>query len=189
MKKVIFSLFGFIVLLTGCNQNSYSNLLKEEKKLIKNFISRNHYVITSSLPDTTLTAWDSTLFYEVPGYDNIYFHLTKQGPKTRVNEKGETIACEPLAPTENVIIRYRKFTLTENPDTFSYWSTLDSAYPMEFNYLTDYTNACVGWHIACGLMGYSNSECVLICPSKLGFVNDQNSVTPYGYQLRMQIKR
>lgn len=188
MKKTLLILLPALLLLAGCNQNSYSNLLSKEKELIKNYMSRNGYDIYTETLDS-VTAWPKNYYYRVPGYDHVYYHLIKQGPTQRPNEKGDTIDCEPLAPSETVIVRYRKFTLTENPDTFSYWSTLDSAHPVEFKYLTDYTNACVGWHLACGLMGYSDSECFLICPSKVGFTEDQNTVTPYGYQIRMQIKR
>ena len=38
-------------------------------------------------------------------------------------------------------------------------------------------------------MMYTNAECQIICPSKLGFTADQNSVTPYCYIMKMKIKR
>ena len=150
-------------------------------------MSRNHYRTVDHEPEGD--AWEEGLYFAVPGYDNLFIHLIKRGSKERVLPSGEVEEKEPLQPTENVVIRYRKFTLTENPDTISYWSTLDSAYPVEFKYLTDYTNACTAWHVAAGIMGYSESECYIVCPSKLGFPEDQNTVTPYGYHLHMQIRR
>ena len=178
LKTIILSLLGIALLASCSNTTTYSRQLNAEKKLIKNFISRNHLHIVTELPADT--AWTDSTYYQVPGYDNLYFHLIR---------RGATEGKEPIAVSEHVVMRYKKYTLTENADTISYWSPLDSAYPVEFMYLTDYQNACTAWHEAVGLMEYSGSECTIICPSKQGFTADQNTVTPYGYQLRMQIKR
>ena len=176
--RIILGVASLLLLAACSNTTTYSRQLNAEKKLIKNFISRNHLHIVTELPDDT--AWTDTTYYQVPGYDNMYYHLIR---------RGATEGKESVAISEQVVMRYKKYTLTENADTVSYWSSLDSAYPVEFKYLTDYQNACTAWHVAVGLMEYSGSECIIICPSKQGFSADQNTVTPYGYQLRMQIKR
>ena len=86
-------------------------------------------------------------------------------------------------------MRYKKFALTENADTLSYWTTLDQAYPTEFQYGNGSQCEAEGWHLAVKYMKYTNAECQIICPSKLGFSADANSVTPYCYILNMKIKR
>ncbi len=177
-SNIVFVLLGVMLLGACSSTTTYSRQLNQEKKTIENFISRNHLKIVTELP--TDSVWADSVYYKVSGYDYLYYHLDKQG---------DTLGKDPVEATETVVIRYKKFTLTENPDTITYWSPLDSAYPIEFMYLTDYTNACTAWHIAVGLMMYSGSECTIICPSKQGFTVDQNTVTPYGYQLRMLIKR
>jgi hypothetical protein len=50
-------------------------------------------------------------------------------------------------------------------------------------------NACIAWHIAVGLMKYSGTSCKIICPSKLGFDDANTSVTPYGYDISILVKR
>ena len=187
MKKVLFFALSVVIGLTSCSSNTYSKLLNKEKKQIKYFMNLHSYRLTNQWPEEEV--WDDNLYYIIPGYDNLYFHLIKQGPKERITGSGDAEEIESVQATETVVIRYRKYTLTEPSDTISYWSTLDSAYPVEFQFLTDYTNACVGWHAAVGLMGYTGSECYVICPSKCGFSDDQNTVTPYGYHLKMQVKR
>ena len=46
-----------------------------------------------------------------------------------------------------------------------------------------------GWHMAVKLMKYSDSECEVIVPSKLGFDAEQMSVTPYVYIMRIKVKQ
>ena len=90
----------------------------------------------------------------------------------------------------------RKIYLNTNPDTLSYWTTLDQAYPYEFFYgitsgtASGNTQICdaIGWHEAVRLMKYPNSQCQIIVPSKQGFDADQTSVTPYIYIMKIQVK-
>jgi FKBP-type peptidyl-prolyl cis-trans isomerase len=51
------------------------------------------------------------------------------------------------------------------------------------------SNTCSGWQIALQHMKHSGAECKIICPSKLGFTDQNSSVTPYGYDMKIQIKR
>ncbi len=166
--------------MTSCKGNTYARLLQQEKSDIKAYISANGYEVfeCDSLPDDSV--WNNPkALYKVAGYDYLYYRLTKQGDTTQ----------DPVKVSETVVLRYRRYTLTQPYDTASYWTTLQEAYPTEFSYATDYTTASEAWQVACGLMGYPDAECMIICPSKLGFQTDQSAVTPYGYDLKMKIKR
>lgn len=188
MKKLIYIPL-LLLLFSACDTNSsssYSSLLSEEKETIANFIKRNNINVLQEMPADG--HWGENDYYEVEGYDNLYFHLVEKGDTIQVIGN-ETIEIEPIKATEMVVMRYRQYTLTQYSDTASFWNTLDSTYPTEFRYLTDYTTASTAWHVAVSLMKYSGSECKIICPSKLGLSAEQSSVTPYGYDLRMKIKR
>lgn len=188
MKKILVLLAAALCLvLTGCNKNSYSQQRKAENKLIENFISRHNINVLTTEPADDYV-WAENDYLLVPGYDNFYFHLRQAGDSINVDE-GDTIRIEPIDAQETVVMRYRKFALTENADTLYYWSTLDQAYPTEFKYLNTSTCEATGWHVAVKYMKYTNAECQIICPSKLGFTTDQNSVTPYCYIMKMKIKR
>lgn len=188
MKKILILLAAALCLvLIGCNKNSYSQQRKAENKLIENFISRHNINVLTTEPADDYV-WAENDYLLVPGYDNFYFHLRQAGDSINVDE-GDTIRIEPIDAQETVVMRYRKFALTENADTLNYWSTLDQAYPTEFQYLNTSTCEATGWHVAVKYMKYTNAECQIICPSKLGFTTDQNSVTPYCYIMKMKIKR
>lgn len=190
MKKVpiIIALCATVCIFTGCNNNSYSADLKAEKELIEDYIKREGINVINEMP-TNDADWGEKDYYKVKDYDYLYFHLTTRGKPYHINDKGDTIKTEAIKASETVVMRFRKYTLKVNADTADYWTTLDNAYPLEFSYQTDYNTAPVAWHIAVQLMEYSDSECKIICPSKLGFTDDQNTVTPYGYQIKMKIKR
>lgn len=175
MKKIVsLAILAAGVLLCGCTGNTYSKLLKKEKKLISNYIDRNDIHTTGSEPEE----YGEKDYYEVNGYDNLYFHLSEAG-------KGDSVIEGDV-----VLLRYRKYTLTAYADTISMWTTEELGYPIEFK-LGDMNNpkACTAWHKAVQLMKYSGAEAKIICPSKLGFVEDNASVTPYGYDIKFTIKR
>ncbi len=189
MKKIIYFIgLAAITALYGCSSNSYSSDLKKEKQLIEDYIARNGFNIIDELPADDVV-WGEKDYYQVAGYDYLYFHLVHRGKPFHINADGDTIRSDSVIASETVVMRYRKYTLEVNADTADYMTTLNSAYPLEFTYLTDYTTAPVAWHVAVGLMKYSDSECKIICPSKRGFTEDGNTVTPYGYDLKMKIKR
>ncbi|MBR1426056.1 MAG: DUF4827 family protein [Paludibacteraceae bacterium] len=173
--------------LTACNSaSSYSSQLQDEKQLIADYIKREHINIIYELPEDD--QWGEKDYYQVPLRDNFLFHLVRRGDTIAINGT-DTVHLSPVTDNDMIIMRYRRYTLTEHPDTASFWTTMDTPSPTEFRYLTDYTNASTAWHIAVGLMRYSGSECRIICPSKLGLSAEQTSVTPYGYDLYMRIKR
>ena len=167
--------------LGSCKQNSYAQSLKDEKKLIADYIQRENINIIYEEPQDGV--WGEKDYWDLSstiGYDNFYFHLVNVGDTTGAEvKKGDVI-----------VLRYRRYTLDVNPDTISYWTTAQTGYPVEFAYQTDYVTACTGWHYAVKYMKYSGSEAKIINPSKLGFSNaEQSTVTPYGYDMKIIIKR
>ena len=168
-----------LLLLIGassCNQNSYSAQRAEEDKLIADFIQRQHINIVYEEPDAD--KWGEKDYYKVPGYDDLYFHLVKQGDTSYIAKQ-----------SNKILVRYIRYTLDEIADTSRYMTTNEQAYPTEFAYLVDYTNAPVGWHVAVMYMKHSGAACKIICPSKQGMDAEKNTVTPYGYDMQIQIPR
>ncbi len=171
-------LAGVSLLAAGCASNAYSNQRRQEDKLIANYISRNKLTIITDYPPSNYQ-WGEKEYYQIPGVDDLYFRLI---------ERGDTTGDEAML-NDVIIARYKKFALTENADTLSYWTTLDQAYPMEFHLGNTSECEAEGWHRAIRLMKYSGSQCEIIVPSKQGFVEDQTSVTPYVYILKIKIKQ
>lgn len=173
MKKLILCLLGTLALM-ACNNNSYSNKLKAEKKLIESYMNVHGYTITDELPAEG-TKWADNLYYRIPvtSTDYCFFRLEEVGDTTVTVSRGRT-----------VVLRYSQYTLTEPADTLNRMTTMDSPFPIEFRYLSDNTGAsCTGWQYAIGLMKHPESKAKLIVPSKLGFTEEQSSVTPFGYDL------
>ena len=169
MKQLpLFLTLTIALLTTGCN-NTYSDLLKAEKKLIDSYIDRS-----------------STPYHGVSNYDYFYFYQTLKGPDSI--EVDGIKKSNAIALGDRVLIRYRKYGLEAYTDTISYWSTDDGGSPITFVY--DFSNStgvsCTGWHVAISQMGTYGSECKIICPSKLGFNSDNATVTPYGYDLHVE---
>lgn len=166
-----------LLLLTGCKGNTYSKLLKQEKKVIDNYISRMDINVIDNAPKLAQgQCWGDKDYLSMPKYDNFYFHLVSPVDTTR----------EKIVTGDIVNVRFRKYTLNEYGDTISYWTTDDAGDPLTFTVGTTATNnSCIGWHMAIMQMKYSGSECKIICPSTIGFDDDNSSVTPYGYDLKV----
>lgn len=177
---IVAAMFG------ACSGNSYSTLLREEKKTIANYIEREGIETTDTWPG--YKKWPNKLYYEVPGYDNFYFHLTKCGDSTLVQDDSVYTELNPVAISDKIVLRYKQYRLTADADTIDYWTTISNAYAVEFNYLTS-SSACTAWHESVRLMRFSGAECEIICPSKLGETSAQSSVTPYGYKMHILIRR
>ena len=177
MKQItIFALLMSIAfVLIGCNNNTYSDDLKEEQKLIENFIQRQGIQVVTEEP----SEWADNVYWKLPDYDNYYFHLV---------QRGDTTSAE-LEAKDKVLLRYRQYTLDAYADTISYWTTLDSPNPVELQYMVSSQASCTGWQLALQYMKYSGAECKIICPSKLGFTDQNSNVIPYGYDMKIQIKR
>ncbi len=178
MKRIlIVMLTGLVLLTSGCNNNTYSNLRNIEDKLIASYIKRNNWNILDKEPSEDYV-WQKNDYYKVQGYDNFYFHLI---------ERGDTAV--DIFANDVIIVRYKQFSLKEGSDTLSYWSTLEQPYPYEFHY-GNYTDCeAVAWHVAVKLMKHPNAQCEILVPSKLGFNAEQTSVEPYMYILKIKVKQ
>ena len=192
MKRIyFFGLVGIALLMSACSQNTYSNLRDKEDKLIANYISRNNYTILYEEPAVD-HVWAEKEFYKVSGYDNFYFHLIERGDSIRLDSisptKTDTVDLTIISG-DRIVARYKQFGLTENADTLSYWTTLDNGYPVEFDYGNTSDCDCVAWHLAIKLMKYPDSQCEIIVPSKLGFSDNNTTVTPYVYILKIKVKQ
>ncbi len=150
------------------------------------YIERNGLVISDTLPSDLAFSQNPKLYYQVRGYDRLYYRLDKRGDSIGIADT-DTVSIEPVRMGDNVSMRYKQYTLTVPADTADYWTTLNSAYPTMFRYRVD-NNICTAWHVAVGLMKYSKSECTILVPSKFGDQMAQNSVTAYGYRLNMLIR-
>lgn len=188
-KTIVCCLLIGIIALASCQGNTYSKQRDEEDKLIANFLSRNGFNILNEEPKDDV--WGKRDYLKVPGYDNFYFHLSHRGDSIRIDSLNGIVDTIDLSiiPNDIIVLRYKKFALTENADTLSYWTTLDQAYPAEFHYLNFNDCEATGWHLAVKLMKYPDSECTIIQPSKMGFLQDQNAVIPYGYIMKIKVKQ
>ncbi|MBO4621342.1 MAG: DUF4827 family protein [Paludibacteraceae bacterium] len=178
MKRLItYVLMGTMVLI-GCvactSKTAYSSQLKQEKKLIEQYIKRNNITIIHEEP--AYDKWKANEYLEVDDY--CYFNLTQMG---------DTMTDE-IEIGDDVLLRYKRYTLTDPADTLSYWSSNDSSHPIEFQYGVTGNTSCSGWHLAVKVMKYTGAEGKLICPSKLGFDEDASDVIPYGYDMKIKIK-
>lgn len=176
MKKIsIYILLFMGVALASCNNNTYSNALKEEQKLIENFIARQGIQVVTEKP----TEWGDKVYWKVPDKDNYYFHLVEVGDTTK----------PALEAKDKVNLRYIQYTLDAYADTTRFWNSDDQPKPTELQYMVYTESTCEGWQIALEHMQYTGAQCKIICPSKLGFTNQNSNVIPYGYDMKIQIKR
>ena len=157
------------------NNNVYKDLLKEEEKLIESFIKRNNIVVVEEQPEV----WGENVYWKLPDYDDFYFHLVAQGDT----------AQPEVQENDMVLLRLKQYGLEAYTDTIYCWTTLDSPEPIKLQYMVASENSCTGWQLAIKYMKYTGAECKIICPSKLGFEEANSSVTPYGYDLKIKIKR
>lgn len=173
---LLFLCSALVASFTACDNSDsvYGNQLKKEKKLIENYIKREGINIIHNRPENDV--WGEKDYLELDDY--LYYHPVSFGDSTR----GE------LSSGDLINIRYRKYTLTEESDTLSYWTTNDSSSPTEYTYGYSSSNICSGWIQAIQEMKYDGAECKIICPSKLGMSTDATTVTPYGYDLKIQVR-
>ena len=173
MKKIQLILVGIVLLVaSGCNSNIYSEQLKKERKLIESYIARHGLIIVDTLP--AADQWEENIYYRVPEGDNCYFHMVALGDTT----------FPEIEKNDPVLLRFKRYTLDEYPDTLSNWGTMDSADPIKLEYMVNSETSCTGWQVALKYMKYPYSQCKIIVPSKMGFREENSTVTPYGYELK-----
>ncbi|MCR4663986.1 MAG: DUF4827 domain-containing protein [Paludibacteraceae bacterium] len=175
MKKAVILLAAIAVIAAGCTTNTYSKLRTKEKNLIDSYISRQGIHVVKSMPDVQQgEKWNEKDYLALEEYDQLYFHLVSAVDTTR-----------ELAAGDKVNIRFRKYSLDVYADTISYWTTDDAGEPIQMTIgSTSGTYNCTGWQAAILAMK-QEGECKIICPSVYGVSDDNSTVTPYCYDLRV----
>lgn len=176
----------FSLLIYSCADQTYAKLLEAEQDLISEYLVRNNIEVLGSFPEKG-TVWKSNQYVKLD--DGIYFHLVSQGD---VNDS--------VKYGDEVIMRFKSYTLNENPDSVINWSTIEYLSPPQFVYDGSTTYACTAWITAIYYMKYQYSEAKIIAPSKTGFnstnvvsdwglFDDDQSVTPRLYHLSLKFTR
>jgi len=162
------------LMMWGCqSQNTYSKLREKEKKTISDYMDREGINVVDEWPKV----WGEKDYYAVPNYDDFYIHVISVDSTSGEAQTGDMI-----------LMRYKKYGLGSYSDTTRYWTTDDGGSPIQFQLgNTSDEFYCAGWTVAIETIKY-NAHCRIICPSKLGFTVDNSSVTPYGYELKYQIR-
>ena len=167
---------SIIIIPGGCKDRDsvYSVQRKAEKKLIEDYIKQENIKVLDTFPADNQFADNEYVLTE----SGLYFQLVDEGTGT-----------DTVAYNDKVIIRYKRWQLSAHSDTTSYWTTDESAYPLTFQYGVSSDYSCEAWQEAVGYMKRNNSHAKLIVESKLGFSDDENSVTPYAYEIKIKIQK
>jgi len=166
----------FAASLCGCSGNTYSRQIKQEKKLINSYIARHNINVIHEEPQLTHgQRWAENDYLAVEGYDDFYFHLSSAIDTT----------AELLPNGTRVNLRYRKYGLDIYTDTVNCWNTDDQGDPIRLSVGTVDSYSCTAWHVAMMKMKRSGAECKIICPSTVGFMDDNATVTPYCYEMKV----
>lgn len=194
MKRIYYYLpillIGFTAVLSSCSDSkTYAQLLDDEKKAIKNFISLTNdslkfsetiNVSAAQLEEYTAQAsWDSI--------DNKHFELNKwykfeDGLYMRINSFGDT--SQMFKSRDGVVIRYwdtyNLLTYTGS-DSKKINNLADDSYWLIDPWTVNYSGQ-FGTGIAFPIRFLGDKgEVSLIIPSKLGTTNDAQAVVPYYY--------
>ena len=186
--KTSILLIGCIIFLSlsSCNnQETYAEQLKKEKVLIDSYLKRNHIRVISTAPSSD-AAWDESEYINPSG--DMYFNLSKAGIGTDSVEVGD-----------KVFVRFKSYTLGENPDSILNWDVIHYSEAPEFIY-GNTAEACIAWHTAISYMKKTDSEAKVIVPSKMGFtsstanpywgvLDDESSTTPRVYILQLRFRK
>ena len=158
MKRISYLLiivFCSSIILSSCNDTTYAKELQNEQTLIDNFINRSNINVLSSFPANNV--WGENDY--VLTKSGLYFHLVSPGAGT-----------DTLTLSNTVTPRYIQYTLDENPEIISDWTTVDLANPVPFVY-GENMKVCAAFHEAASYMKRNDSRAIIIVPSKIGFFN------------------
>jgi len=182
MKRIsylFFLIFLVSLIASSCSKTkTYAQLLNEEQSLMDGYIKRNNILVVSAFPKDTPWVKDGRDIYVLTS-SGLYFHMINPG---------DLSSKDTLELKNTVVPRFKEYTLEVVSDTISNWSTIDFPYPSDFVY-GDLTQSCKAFHEAAYYLKRNESEGKLIVPSKIGFNEDMMSVTPRGYDLKIQIQK
>lgn len=176
---ILIALFGLAsaFCMQSCNSSqTYAKDLKKEKKVIDDYIARNNINIIYAAPSDG--NWGERDYLQVGDY--CYFHLSKAGDTDQ----------DSLVYKDIVLLRYRQYTLDAYQKIIKdCWTINEAADPVEFQYGVSSSSVLSGWLLALPYLKYNAAEGKLICPSKLGSSDAISDVTPYGYDMKIQIRK
>jgi len=181
MKRIsylFFLIFITSILASSCSSTeTYAQLLNDESTLIHNFIVRNNIQIINSFPADSIWVKNGKDLY-VQTSSGLFYHLINPGVSITPDDT--------LMLKNTVVPRFVQYSLGIPSDTVSNWSTIDYPYPSDFVF-GDLTQSCKGFQEAVSYMKRNYSEAKIIVPSKIGFNANMMSVTPLGYDIKIQI--
>lgn len=173
---VLLGLAAGLCMQSCTGSQTYAKDLKAEKKTIDDYIARNEINIIYEAPVDG--NWGEKDYLQVGDY--CYFHLSKAGDTDQ----------DSLVYKDVVLLRYRQYTLDEYSQVVKdCWTTNDAADPIQFQYGVSSSSVLSGWLLALPYLKYNAAEGKLICPSKLGSSDAISNVTPYGYDMKIQIRK
>jgi hypothetical protein len=183
MKRLSIILLGcavlcFIILSACGSSGTYSDLLKEQKVAISNYISKNNIQVISTRPSDD--GWSSNQYYL--SSTGLYFNLSHKGNYTAAT------AADSIRIGDIVSVRYIQTSIDYPIDTVANaWTTVDSPYPgqLTFGVTSSGTIIATAWQEAISYMRYNGAEAQLIVPGSLGNSTAQSNVTPYYYKLKI----
>jgi hypothetical protein len=176
ISYLLLFVFVAVTAFTSCDDGkTYAELLNEEKILIADYIKRNNIQVLKTFP--TDNKWNDSMYV-----------LTKSGLYFQLVNLGDTASKVQAELQDEIVPRYKAYTLSIEPDTISKWSTIEYPNPDVFVY-GNYTQSCDAFHEAVSYMKYNDSEAKIIVRSKIGFRVDLDNATPKGYHLKIKIRK
>ncbi len=194
MKKTILSFFAFLlcgVAFQACdNTKTYAEMLDDEKKAIKEYISDNNITVISQ---SEFYKNDSTTNLA----NNEYVQLAS-GVYMQIVDKGSSNPADTVKNNDLVLVRFKEYGIMSNDslsnlglsdvvDAFKYTVTTSSIagiFTQGYMYRT-YSSTAVpaGWLVALTYVR-DKAHVKLIVPSKMGHSTAQQRVYPYAYDIR-----
>lgn len=174
IKKSIF--IGFLIAMCCCfiaceeDGERYADKLKNQDKLIKEFIEREEIKVLENFPADSVFKSNEYVLTS----SGLYFQLTKKG------------SGDEVISGNKVQVRYRQKTLEKGAILESFWTTQDAPYPKEVEYKVSMAEDCEAWHEAIGYMKKSDAECKIIVPGGIGFSVAQANLIPYFFEMKIK---
>lgn len=169
--SICLSLIGLLVLASSCNnRKTYADYLKDEKRAIDLFISKNDLVILKNFPSDGV--FGDKEFYKDPA-TGVYYSIIEPGDTTRPKMR------------EKVYIRFKGLQYLKSSDTIRY-SNYHTVYPEELEYFGPVNNmtrsyySTPGWAVPLTHVGHKG-KVKMIVPFEVGLPADQSQFEPTYY--------